>query len=66
MTLFGLNFAKDAMRKQDEAVVVEGQMDCISLHQAGFKNVVASSGTALTEKQLVEKHSLPQEKTLPS
>jgi DNA primase len=47
--LFGLNFAKETIRKQDEAVVVEGQMDCISLHQGGFKNVVASSGTALTE-----------------
>jgi DNA primase len=52
--LFGLNFAKDAIRKADEAVVVEGQMDCISAHQAGFKNVVASSGTALTEAGLMQ------------
>jgi len=50
--LFGLNFAKNEIRKKDEAVIVEGQMDCISAHQAGFNNVVASSGTALTEDQL--------------
>lgn len=50
--LFGLNFAKNDTRKKDEAVVVEGQMDCISAHQAGFANVVASSGTALTADQL--------------
>jgi DNA primase len=50
--LFGLNFAKDSIRKKDEVVVVEGQMDCISAHQAGFANTVASSGTALTEQQL--------------
>lgn len=47
--LFGLNFAKDLIRKKDELVIVEGQMDCISLHQAGFENVVASSGTAYNE-----------------
>jgi DNA primase len=52
--LFGLNFAKEAIRKQDEAGGVEGQMDCISVHQAGFKNVVASSGTALTEAGLMQ------------
>ena len=48
-TLFGLNFAKEAIRKKDEMVIVEGQMDCISLHQAGFNNVIASSGTAYNE-----------------
>jgi DNA primase len=52
--LFGLNFAKEAIRKADEAIIVEGQMDCISPHQAGFKNVVASSGTALTEASLMQ------------
>jgi DNA primase len=52
--LFGLNFAKESIRKQDEAVIVEGQMDCISAHQGGFKNVVASSGTALTEAGLMQ------------
>lgn len=50
--LFGLNFAKNSIRKSDEAVIVEGQMDCIAAHQAGFDNVVASSGTALTLEQL--------------
>jgi DNA primase len=53
-TLFGLNFAKEAMRKKDEAVIVEGQMDCIAAHQAGFTNTVAVSGTALTESGLVQ------------
>lgn len=47
--LFGLNFAKDTIRKKDEAVLVEGQMDCISAHQAGFTNTIAVSGTALNE-----------------
>jgi DNA primase len=51
--LFGLNFAKESIRKKDEVVVVEGQLDVIQAHQAGFTNVVASSGTALTEQQLV-------------
>lgn len=50
--LFGLNFAKNEIRKQDEAIIVEGQMDCISAHQAGIADVVASSGTALTLDQL--------------
>jgi DNA primase len=50
--LFGLNFAKDTIRKKDEVVVVEGQMDCIAAHQSGFFNTVASSGTALTQLQL--------------
>jgi DNA primase len=51
--LFGLNFAKEAIRRADEAVIVEGQMDCIQAHQGGFNNVVASSGTALTDQHLV-------------
>ncbi len=52
--LFGFNFAKAGIRKQDEVIIVEGQMDCISPHQAGFTNVVASSGTALTAEQLTQ------------
>lgn len=50
--LFGLNFAKEAIRRANAAVIVEGQMDAISAHQADFKNTVASSGTALTEDHL--------------
>ncbi|HNV12776.1 MAG TPA: DNA primase [bacterium] len=50
--LFALNLAKTAIKEKDAVIVVEGQMDAISAHEAGFKNVVASSGTALTVSQL--------------
>ncbi|MDO8507066.1 MAG: DNA primase [bacterium] len=50
--LYGIYQAKEAMRKQNHTIVVEGNMDVIASHQAGVKNVVASSGTALTERQL--------------
>jgi len=50
--VFGLYYAKQAIKDNDLAVLVEGQMDVLSSYQAGVKNVVASSGTALTEKQL--------------
>jgi DNA primase len=49
--LFNLDRAKEAIRKLDYAILVEGQMDCISVHAAGFHNVIASSGTAFTEMQ---------------
>jgi DNA primase len=49
--LFNLDQAKEAIRKLDYAILVEGQMDCISLYAAGFHNVIASSGTAFTELQ---------------
>ncbi len=49
--LFNLDRAKEAIRKLDYAILVEGQMDCISVFAAGFHNVIASSGTAFTELQ---------------
>ena len=51
--LYGLSFAKDEIRRQDKAILVEGYMDLISLYQNGIKNVVAVSGTALTEDQVL-------------
>ncbi len=51
-SLYALFNSKDEIRKKDKVFLVEGYMDCISLHQAGIKNVVASSGTALTEEQV--------------
>ena len=52
--LYGLHLAKGAIGKQDFAAVVEGNTDVIALHQAGFEPVVASMGTALTERQIRE------------
>jgi DNA primase len=49
--LFNLDKAKDAIRKMEYAILVEGQMDCISVFAAGVPNVIASSGTAFTEPQ---------------
>jgi DNA primase len=49
--LFNLDKAKEAIRKLEYAILVEGQMDCISVYAAGFHNVIASSGTAFTEIQ---------------
>ncbi len=50
--LYGINNAKVAIRKEDACILVEGQTDVILSHQMGVKNVVASSGTALTPFQL--------------
>jgi DNA primase len=50
--LFGLDKAKGEIKRQDLAVIVEGNMDVITSHQFGVANVVASSGTALTQEQL--------------
>ncbi len=49
--LYGLDMARAGMRKSDQAVIVEGYMDVIGLHQAGYPNAVAPMGTALTEAQ---------------
>jgi DNA primase len=51
-TLYGLFFAKSAIIRQDNCYLVEGYTDVISFHQAGIENVVASSGTSLTEDQI--------------
>ncbi|MEY3369025.1 MAG: hypothetical protein RI973_2180, partial [Bacteroidota bacterium] len=50
--LYGANFAQKAIRQLDQCILVEGYTDVISLHQAGIENVVASSGTSLTEGQI--------------
>lgn len=50
--LFGLDLAKGAIRAQGYVIIVEGYMDVLQAHQAGIGNVVASMGTALTERQL--------------
>jgi DNA primase len=52
--LYGLHLARTAIAKQERAVVVEGNTDVIALRQAGFEPVVASMGTALTQRQLQE------------
>ncbi|MDK9698749.1 MAG: DNA primase [bacterium] len=49
--LYGLSWARDAIRKTDTAIVVEGYLDCISLQQFGIGNAIATSGTALTTRQ---------------
>ena len=51
-TLYGLDRAQEAARRSGEAVVVEGYMDVIAAHQFGMANVVASNGTAITERQM--------------
>ena len=50
--VFGLHLAKDAIRTRDYAVIVEGNLDVVSSHQAGVAQVVATAGTALTEHHL--------------
>jgi|GEM_PF-92171 len=57
--LFGLDKAKMAVKAEDAAVLVEGQMDAITAQQNGFTNVIASSGTALTADQvnLIKRYS---------
>lgn len=50
--LYGINFAKNEIRKTDEVILVEGYTDVISLQQYGVDNVVASSGTSLTPDQM--------------
>ena len=51
-TLYGMDRARRAIREKEQAVIVEGYLDVIALHQAGFENVVSPMGTALTENHL--------------
>jgi DNA primase len=51
-SLYGLSHSKDEIRKLNKAILVEGYMDLIALFQHGVKNVVASSGTSLTDDQI--------------
>lgn len=51
-TLYGIFFAKKAITQSDRCILVEGYTDVIQMHQAGIENVVASSGTSLTEEQI--------------
>ena len=50
--IFNLDKAKDARAETDEVIIVEGYMDVVSVYSAGIKNVIANSGTALTERQI--------------
>lgn len=50
--IYGINFAKEAIRNKKRVILVEGQMDVASSHEAGIEEVVASSGTALTQDHL--------------
>ena len=50
--LYALHLARDVAQKSGRLIIVEGYFDCLSLHQAGIENVVASCGTALTQQQV--------------
>ncbi len=50
--LYAIDLAADAIRKQQEVVIVEGYVDALTAHQFGYRNVVATMGTALTEQQV--------------
>lgn len=58
-TLYGLNFAKQTIRKYDFVILMEGQMDIILSHKIGYTNSVASSGTSFTDEQLniIKRHT---------
>jgi DNA primase len=62
--LYGIYFARQAIVKQDRCFLVEGYTDVISMHQAGIENVVASSGTALTQGQIRMIHRLTNQVTV--
>jgi DNA primase len=63
-TLYALDRARDAIRTSATAVIVEGYMDVVAAHQFGFRNVVASMGTALTERQVASIEKLKPDKAV--
>lgn len=62
--LYGLYQARSAIGRRDKCIMVEGYLDVISMHQAGIENVVASSGTSLTEEQIRTVHRFTENVTL--
>lgn len=62
--LYALDLARDAIRKADEVVIVEGYMDALIAHQSGVSNVVAGLGTAVGEKQIAQLKKLTANITL--
>ena len=62
--LYGLYQAKPAIVKKNKCIIVEGYMDVISMHQSGIENVVASSGTSLTEGQIRLLHRFTENVTV--
>jgi DNA primase len=62
--LYGVHLARQAIRDEGTAIIVEGYMDVLMAHQHGFKNVVASMGTALTEAQVQALRRLTKSFTL--
>jgi len=62
--LYGLYQARPAIGRRDKCIMVEGYLDVISMHQAGVENVVASSGTSLTEEQIRTIHRFTENVTL--
>lgn len=62
--LYGLYQARSAIARRDKCIMVEGYLDVISMHQAGVENVVASSGTSLTEEQIRLIHRFTENVTL--
>jgi DNA primase len=52
-TLFGIDLAKESIKKENNVYIVEGEFDVISPYQAGFTNFVAIKGSALTKEQLM-------------
>ena len=56
--LYALNISQETIRSQNSVTIVEGYMDAVTAHQFGFRNVVASMGTALTEQQVFKIRSM--------